>query len=390
MTTTRRWNSSSRCSRSLFQKSPAEAYGIMMQVHVNGRGIAGVYPLGSRRNQGRHRDGAGARKPGSRCAPRSKRPERAMFSASLELVLTIAYREAVSRRHAYLTLEHLLYALAHDPDGERILRGVRRRPPSAAPRARAPIWTTSIEQLRRGQERDPEQTAAFRRVLQTAVLHVQSAQRQEVQAGDICAAILQQPDTEAARLLAAQGITRLDILEYISHGMTKAPFVRRPREPAGRGAPAGAGDEGPATVAGSARGLLREPDRARASGPARSADRPHRRTAAHHRSPVPPPQEQPGVRRRAGRRQDRDGRRAGAAAARPTTRRTAEGRRDLRARHRRAARRHPLPRRFRGALQGGHRGARARGRKRFSSSTRCTRPSAPARSRAARWIWRRC
>ena len=46
-----------------------------------------------------------------------------MFSVSLEIVLTIAYREAVSRRHAYLTLEHLLYALAHDTEGERILKG---------------------------------------------------------------------------------------------------------------------------------------------------------------------------------------------------------------------------------------------------------------------------
>ena len=45
-----------------------------------------------------------------------------MFSAAIEVVLTIAYREAVSRRHPYVTLEHLLYALAHDPDGERILR----------------------------------------------------------------------------------------------------------------------------------------------------------------------------------------------------------------------------------------------------------------------------
>ena len=44
-----------------------------------------------------------------------------MFSSSVEVVLHIAFREAVSRRHAYLTLEHLLYALAHDPDGERIL-----------------------------------------------------------------------------------------------------------------------------------------------------------------------------------------------------------------------------------------------------------------------------
>ena len=44
-----------------------------------------------------------------------------MFSTAVEVVLHIAFREAVSRRHAYLTLEHLLYALAHDPDGERIL-----------------------------------------------------------------------------------------------------------------------------------------------------------------------------------------------------------------------------------------------------------------------------
>ena len=44
-----------------------------------------------------------------------------MFSASLELILNVAYREAASRRHTHLTLEHLLYALAHDPEGERIL-----------------------------------------------------------------------------------------------------------------------------------------------------------------------------------------------------------------------------------------------------------------------------
>jgi ATP-dependent Clp protease ATP-binding subunit ClpA len=168
-----------------------------------------------------------------------------MFSASLEIVLTVAYREAVSRRHAYLTVEHLLYALAHDPDGERILKacgadlGQLRRDLSA-------YLDESVEHLRRGQDHDPQQTAAFRRVLQTAVLHVQSAQRQEVHAGDICAAILQQPDTEAARLLAAHGITRLDVLEYISHGTTKAPFVDVTREPQS-GATAGGGDEGSAT-----------------------------------------------------------------------------------------------------------------------------------------------
>ena len=135
-----------------------------------------------------------------------------MFSTAVEVVLHIAFREAVSRRHAYLTLEHLLYALAHDPDGERILGacgvdlGVLRRQLGA-------YLDESLEQLARGKEREPEQTMAFRRVLQAAVLHVQSAQRQEAQVGDVLAALLQQPKSHAATMLAEQGVTRLDVLE---------------------------------------------------------------------------------------------------------------------------------------------------------------------------------
>ena len=170
-----------------------------------------------------------------------------MFSASLEIVLTLAYREAVSRRHAYLTLEHLLYALAHDPEGERILKGC------GADLARlrrdlSDYFDQTLEAVRRGQEREPEQTAAFRRVLQTAVLHVQSAQRAEVNAGDILAAILQQPKSHAARLLEGQGITRLDILEFISHGVSKTPLL--PDVPTGRSAesPMGTGEDTASTA----------------------------------------------------------------------------------------------------------------------------------------------
>jgi ATP-dependent Clp protease ATP-binding subunit ClpA len=162
-----------------------------------------------------------------------------VFSASLEIVLTIAYREAVSRRHAYLTLEHLLFALAHDREGERILAGCGADLPKLR-KALDEYLEESIEQLKRGHE--PEQTAAFRRVLQTAVLHVQSAQRQEVQAGDILAAILQQPKCLAARLLEDQHITRLDVLEFISHGISK---VGAPGDDgAAHEATAGTGDEG--------------------------------------------------------------------------------------------------------------------------------------------------
>src|SRR5687768_12342400 len=174
-----------------------------------------------------------------------------MFSTAVEVVLHIAFREAVSRRHAYLTLEHLLYALAHDPDGERILAAcgadlqLLRRNVSDS-------LDDSVEALPRGQEREPEQTTAFRRALQAAVLHVQSAQRQEAQVGDLIAAILQQPQTRAAALLAEQGITRLDVLEYLAHGITKTPIhhddggASDPSD--GRDGMAGGGDPGPATA----------------------------------------------------------------------------------------------------------------------------------------------
>src|SRR5947207_3129946 len=187
--------------------------------------------------------------PSIRFAPPSRRREAAVFSAAVEVVLAITYREAVSRRHAYVTLEHLLYALAHDSDGERILAACG----TDLPKLRRDLDSyldESIERFKRGEAREPEQTAAFRRVLQTAVLHVQSAQRAEVQAGDIFAAILQQPKAYAAQLLAAHGVTRLDILEYIAHGIAKTPpaGTPAPSESPQSGASAGSGEDGPATA----------------------------------------------------------------------------------------------------------------------------------------------
>jgi len=171
-----------------------------------------------------------------------------VFSPSLEVVLTVAYREATSRRHTHLTLEHLLYALAHDPDGERILAACG----ADLPQLRKDLdryLKESVEQFSRGQQKEPEQTLAFRRVLQTAVLHVQSAGRQEVQSGDVLAATLQQNKSYAAQLLAAQGVTRLDVLEYITHGISKVPPAGPPGEDeaAAGDAEAGLADPGTAT-----------------------------------------------------------------------------------------------------------------------------------------------
>ena len=170
-----------------------------------------------------------------------------MFSASLELILNVAYREAMSRRHTHLTLEHLLYALAHDTEAERILAacGADLR----ALRSTLDEFLGTLETAgRRERSSEPAQTLGFRRVLQTAVLHVQSAGKDEVRAGDILAAILQQPKAHAAEVLSAQGITRLDILNYISHGIAKVSPGNGDREPRGDGAEAGAGEEGPAAA----------------------------------------------------------------------------------------------------------------------------------------------
>jgi ATP-dependent Clp protease ATP-binding subunit ClpA len=156
-----------------------------------------------------------------------------MFSPALEAVLNIAFREAISRRHAYLTLEHLLYALAHDPDGERILAACGADLPLLR-RTLDKYFDESIERRKNASD-EPEQTKAFRQVLQTAILHVQSAQRDEAHAGDVLAAILQQSRSYAAQLLAEQGITRLDILNYISHGISKNPIPNAVPDPAAPG-----------------------------------------------------------------------------------------------------------------------------------------------------------
>jgi len=165
-----------------------------------------------------------------------------MFSASLELILNIAYREAASRRHTHLTLEHLLYALAHDPEGEKILAACGADLPGL--RVTLDEFLSSLETFGKEERtREPAQTLGFRRVLQTAVLHVQSAGKDEVRSGDVLAAILQQPKAYAAQLLETQAITRLDVLNYISHGISKVPLASGESEL--KSATVGAGDEGP-------------------------------------------------------------------------------------------------------------------------------------------------
>ena len=205
----------------LFQKSPAEAYRIMMHVHRNGRGLAGVYTWEVAETKAEQ--GGVAREGGrvTRCARRSRKPDvfhRRSKSFSISRSAKRC-RAATPISRSSICCTHwrtIPTASAFCGAAARICRLLRRKLSESL--------DESVEALPRGQEREPEQTAAFRRALQAAVLHVQSAQRQEAQVGDLLAAILQQPQTRAAALLAEQGITRLDVLEYLAHGITKTPI----------------------------------------------------------------------------------------------------------------------------------------------------------------------
>lgn len=162
-----------------------------------------------------------------------------MFSTALEMVLNVAYREADSRRHAHLTLEHLLFAIAHDPKGEDILVSCG----ADLERLRSELkehLESGVELRPADGDQEPIQTLAFQRVLQKTVLHVQSSGKSEADVGDALAAILQERRSRAAKLLEAEDVSRLDILNYISHGIAK---VLRPGESGRDGAAAGEGDE---------------------------------------------------------------------------------------------------------------------------------------------------
>jgi ATP-dependent Clp protease ATP-binding subunit ClpA len=164
-----------------------------------------------------------------------------VFSASLERVLNVAAREAMVRRHADLTVEHLLFAAAHDPEGEEILEAAG----ADVPRLRqelAQFLEQAMQRLPPGSRRPPQQTLAFRRVLQTAVVHVQSAGRDEAGVGDMLAALMREARSHAVELLGAHGVTRLDLLNFISHGVRKAPAREGTEEGEGQ-APAGEGED---------------------------------------------------------------------------------------------------------------------------------------------------
>src|SRR4051812_12242093 len=142
------------------------------------------------------------------------------ITKELESSLRLAFAEAKARRHEHVTLEHLLYALLRDPVATRILRACGAKLPELKRDLEAHLQETQPS-LPEGSERDPEQTRAFQRVLKRAAMQVQSSGKETIDGGNVLVALYRERDSHALFLLEKQGVTRLDLLRYISHGALK-------------------------------------------------------------------------------------------------------------------------------------------------------------------------
>lgn len=144
-----------------------------------------------------------------------------MISKDLDIILQAVIEEASKRRHEYLTVEHLLYGIAYDPIGIRILKAC----------------DCNIEELRSDLEEyfnkqvpkiagdkvvEPVPTLGFQRVFQRMIIQVQASEKKEATAGDLLVSIFTEGESHALFFLQKQNVSQLDVLNYISHGVVKA------------------------------------------------------------------------------------------------------------------------------------------------------------------------
>ncbi|MBD0325185.1 MAG: ATP-dependent Clp protease ATP-binding subunit ClpA [Pyrinomonadaceae bacterium] len=152
-----------------------------------------------------------------------------MITRELQITLSSAVNEAIRRRHEYVTLEHLLYALLQDATASRAIHHCG-GDVEALKRELEKFFDEQLEKVKRKLGSIPEQTIAFQRVLEYALMQADASGQKEIDGGNILAALFQAEQSHAVYLLKKQSITRLDVLNYISHGISKideddAPLV---------------------------------------------------------------------------------------------------------------------------------------------------------------------
>ncbi|GAA0869365.1 ATP-dependent Clp protease ATP-binding subunit ClpA [Brevundimonas basaltis] len=142
------------------------------------------------------------------------------FSRPLEETLHRAVHYANERRHEYATLEHLLLALVDDPDAANVMTACTVDLPSLKT-ALTLYVDTDLAALATSDGEDAKPTAGFQRVIQRAVIHVQSSGREEVTGANVLVAIFSERESHAAYFLQEQDMTRYDAVNYIAHGIAK-------------------------------------------------------------------------------------------------------------------------------------------------------------------------
>src|SRR5437667_4594881 len=141
-----------------------------------------------------------------------------MIAKPLQKSFEFALNDAISRRHEYVTLEHLLYALLHDREVMRVVRECG-GDVDQLKKQLDDFMNRTLEKLPEDAEVQPVLTAMLQRVVQYAQLHAQSSGRKEVDTGQMLAALYQAERSQAVFLLRSQRVNKLDVLQYLSHGV---------------------------------------------------------------------------------------------------------------------------------------------------------------------------
>jgi ATP-dependent Clp protease ATP-binding subunit ClpA len=141
-----------------------------------------------------------------------------MITKELENTLNLALAEATTRQHEYVTLEHLLLALLNDPTARDVINHCGGN--VDALKKDLEEFFTEHKEMAKDPSALPEQTIAFQRVLQYAVLQAQASEQKEVNGGSVLAALFHAKHSHAVFILNKHGITRLAVLNYISHGIS--------------------------------------------------------------------------------------------------------------------------------------------------------------------------
>ncbi|WP_207062203.1 ATP-dependent Clp protease ATP-binding subunit ClpA [Motiliproteus sp. SC1-56] len=144
-----------------------------------------------------------------------------MLNKELEMTLSVAFQEARDKRHEFMTVEHLLLALLSNQSAVDVLRACGIDIDKLRANLNAFVESTTPLIPADDIERDTQPTLGFQRVLQRAVFHVQSSGREEVTGANVLVAIFSEQESQAVYALNQQGIERIDVINYISHGISK-------------------------------------------------------------------------------------------------------------------------------------------------------------------------